>query len=139
MISYEKFHESLGRLKEQYDHYENDLNSGPRWVRPAVEESVIKRFETCYDCLHKVLRRHLIEVIGIAEVHPAPRAIFRAAHENGLLPSPVEQWNGYVKMRVGTAHDYSGEKAQQCLEGIADFLPDAAILYETLTGDSTER
>lgn len=133
MISYDKFRDSLRLLQEQHDNYVHRLESVPRWVRPAVEESVIQRFETCYDSLHKVLRRHLIEVVGIAEVSIAPMEIFRKADATDLLPSEFSQWETYNKLRVGTTHDYSGEKARRCLDIVPEFLIDASALYETLT------
>lgn len=136
MISYEKFRASLRLLQEQHENYVHRLDSAPRWVRPAVEESVIQRFETCYDSLHKVLRRHLIEVLGVAEVSIAPMEIFRNADATDLLPSGVPRWKTYNNARTGTTHDYSGEKARECLEVVPDFLSDAIALYERLTGEA---
>ena len=39
-----------------------------------MAESVIRRFEICYDTLWKVLRRLLIEELGIAEIPKQPQA-----------------------------------------------------------------
>ena len=138
MISYDKFRDSLRLLQEQHENYVHRLDSVPGWVRPAVEESVIQRFETCYDSLHKVLRRHLIEILGVAEVPVAPSKIFELASGSDLLPSGLERWQIYVNIRIGTAHDYSGEKARNCLETVPEFLADAGALYETLTGETWE-
>ena len=49
----------------------------PELIREAIAESVIQRFETCYDCLWKVLKRYLIEKLGLAEVPNSPNPIFR--------------------------------------------------------------
>ena len=43
------------------------------------------------------------------------------------------EWSGCTESRVGTAHDYSGEKAQACLEIMGDFIDDAIGLYQTMT------
>ena len=138
MISYDNFRNSLRLLQELHENYLERLDSVPRWARPAVEEAVVKRFETCYDSLHKVLRRYLIEVLGVAEVPGAPRRIFRLADESDLLPSDLDRWQGYVDVRVGAAHDYSEEKARKCRETVPEFLLDAIALYETLTGEAWE-
>ena len=50
-----------------------------------------------------------------------------------LLFSPVDNWLLYANTRIATAHDYSGDKAQQALEVIEAFVPDAIALYQTLT------
>lgn len=40
----------------------------------------------------------------------------------------------YANLRIGTAHDYSREKAAAALERVDDFTTDAIALYQTLTG-----
>ena len=66
MIDYEKFRMSLKRLEEQHENYRTLETSLPGLIQEAVAESVIQRFETCYDCLWKVLKRYLIYELGIA-------------------------------------------------------------------------
>ena len=100
-----------------------------------MAESVIQRFETCYDCLWKVLKRYLILKLGIADPPNSPAPLFRIAGENDLLAAPVEVWMRYVEARVDTTHDYDGEKAKRCLEIVPDFLHDAVLLHQTMTGE----
>lgn len=104
--------------------------------REAIAESVIQRFETCYDSLWKVLKRHLTEVLGLPEVPNSPKPLIRLAGQNDLLPSPVEQWLKYADARIGASHDYSGEKANEALAVMAAFIIDAIGLYRTMTGTS---
>ena len=59
MIDYDKFQLSLKRLEEQHDNYQQHDPSLSDLNREAIAESVIQRFETCYDCLWKVLKRIL--------------------------------------------------------------------------------
>ena len=59
VIEYDKFQMSLGRLEEQHTNYQNLDVSLPSVTQEAIAESVIQRFETCYDCLWKVLKRYL--------------------------------------------------------------------------------
>lgn len=134
----EQFRMFLKRLEEQHENYRQLDSSLPDLIREAVAESVIQRFETCFDCLWKVLKRYLIEEIGIADVPNSPKPIFRLANENGLLGTPLEQWFLYVKARTSTSHDYSIEKAQDCLEIMPQFTDDAIGIYQTMRDTTWE-
>ncbi|MCY4005629.1 MAG: nucleotidyltransferase substrate binding protein [Rhodobacteraceae bacterium] len=136
MIDYSKFYLSLKRLEEQQDNYLKLDADQPELICEGIAESVIQRFETCYDCLWKVVKRHLIEEMGIAEPPNSPKPTFRLANENGLLPSPVEQWFKYADARTDTSHDYDGQKAKACLGLVPTFIGDAIHLYHTLSGKS---
>ena len=136
MIDYDKFRLSLKRLEEQYENHRNFGPALPDITREGIAESVIQRFETCYDCLWKVLKRYLIEELGVADPPNSPRPVFRLAHENRLLSSPLEQWLQYASARTDTSHDYDGEKAKACLVLVPDFLDDAIGLYQTMTGEA---
>ena len=138
MVDYEKFRMSLKRLEEQYGNYRHLDVSLPELTREAIAESVIQRFETCYDCLWKVLRRYLIEELGLAETPNSPKPLFKLAYENELFDVPLERWLSYADRRVGTAHDDSGEKAQACLDVMDNFIDDAIGLYQTLSGETWE-
>ena len=135
MIDYGKFRLSLERLREQYANYRQPDLSLPEVTREAVVESVIHRFETCYDSMWKALKRYLVEELGVADAPNSPKPIFRLAFENHVLDSPVEQWLRYAELRVGTAHDYSLSKAEDCLAATGDFIADATQLYETIAGE----
>ena len=99
---------------------------------------MIQRFETCYDALWKVLRRYIIEELGIAEVPNSPRPIFRLANENHLLTAGGEQWELYVQTRIDTTHDYDGEKAANAIALMPEFISDAISLYSAMTGEPWE-
>lgn len=137
MIEYGKFRNSLKRLEEQHGNYRGidnlQLNS---IMRDAVAESVIHRFEICYDCLWKVLRRHLVEELGVPDAPNSPKPVFRLAFENNLFPSPIEKWLDYANSRINTSYDYDEGKARRCLGIINDFIDDAAGLYETMSGET---
>ena len=134
-IDYGKFRLSLKRLEERHANYQNAEVDQP-WLEESVAESVIQRFETCYDCLWKVLKRYLIYQLGITDAPNSPKPIFRLADRNGLYRSPPHQWLLYADRRIDTSHDYDGEKAKACLEIVADFISDAADLYETMSGET---
>ncbi len=135
MIDYGNFQKSLKHLELQFSNYQSLDPILPKLTQEAVAESVIQRFETNYDCLWKVLKRYLLEELGIPEVPNSPKPIFRLAFENNLLTSPIEQWLNYADARISTTHDYSGEKAQICLELMGDFIHDATQLYQIMSKD----
>ncbi len=136
MIDYDKFQQSLKRLEEQYENYRTLDASLHLLTQEAIAESVVRRFQTCFNCLWKVLKRFLIEKLGIADPPNSPKPVFRLAFENGLFATSLEEWLGYVDARIGTAHDYSGEKANACLEIMGDFIDDAIGLYQTMTEET---
>ena len=138
MIDYGKFRLSLKRLEEQYDNHRHGAPDRSELDREGVAESVIQRFETCYDCLWKVRKRYLTEALGVAEAPNSPKPIFRIAHENHLLASSLEQWLRYADARIDTSHDYDGEKALNCIALVPDFMDDAIGIYQTMSGATWE-
>lgn len=134
MIEYDKFEKSLKHLELQYNNYSTLDPAQPVLMKEAVSESVIQRFETCYDCMWKILKRYLSENLGLPEVPNSPKPILRLAANNDLFASSIEQWFLYADSRTSTSHDYSGEKADACLEIMQDFINDAIRLYEKMSG-----
>ena len=135
MIDYDKFEKSLRNLEVQLLNYEaaRERPELKNIDREAIAESVIQRFEICYDCLWKVLKRYLSENFGIPELPNSPKPLFRIAFENQLFPT-IEQWLLFADARVDTSHDYSGEKAQATIDSAFVFATDATALYQKMTG-----
>lgn len=73
MIDYSKFRSSLKRLEEQNGNYRQANPALSGLDREAIAESVIQRFETCYDCLWKVLKRYLTYELGVPETPNSPK------------------------------------------------------------------
>jgi nucleotidyltransferase substrate binding protein (TIGR01987 family) len=140
MIDYDKLQKSLKHLEQQFANYKlaQDRAELTDLDREAIAESVIQRFETCYDTLWKDLKRYLIEDSGLADVPDSPKKILKLAGQNELFASPMEQWLKYADARTSTAHDYSGEKAAEALLIVGDFIDDAIGLYQTMTGTTWE-
>ena len=138
MIDYSKFQKSLQQLQRQQANWQSlstrealsDLD------KEGIAESVIQRFETCYDCIWKTLKRHLNEKLGLPELPNSPKPIFRIAADNQLLVNSDAQWLIYAEARVQTAHDYDGLKAASTLSLMPAFIADAIALYQTLTGET---
>ncbi len=140
MIDYDKLQKSLKHLEQQFANYQlsQDRIELTDIDREAIAESVIHRFETCYDTLWKDLKRYLIEEIGLADVPNSPKPLLKLAGQNDLFASSVEQWLKYADARTSTAHDYSGEKTEETLAVVGDFIDDAIGLYQTMTGTTWE-
>ena len=135
MIDYGKFEKSLKHLEAQLRNYRAAAQR-PELTeldRQAIAESVIQRFEVCYDCLWKVLKRCLRETLGVPELPNSPKPLFRIAFENQLL-APIERWLLYADARADTSHDYSEEKARMTIDRAFLFAEDAAELYQKMTG-----
>lgn len=135
MVDYGTFKKALKHLELQYANHQTLNPELPVLIQEAVTESVMQRFETCYDCLWKVLKRYLQETLGLPEVPNSPKPILRLANENNLLVTPIEQWLHYANLRVGTSHDYSYVKAARCLDKVGDFIVDSIRLYQTMSGE----
>ena len=136
MIDYDKFEKSLKHLEEQYNNFLT-LDEKPylsKIDKEGIKESVIQRFEICYDSLYKILKRYLNEELGVPEIPNSPWPIFQIAFENKLLSNDILQWKKYVQARIGTTHDYSGEKADEAIGLMGNFVSDATDLYVIMTG-----
>jgi len=140
MIDYDKFQKALKHLELQYANYQSaqERSELTEIDREAIAESVIQRFETCYDTLWKDLKRYLIEELGLADVPNSPKPILKLASENGLFTASVEQLLTYADARTNTSHDYSGDKAAETLAIVGDFIDDAIGLYQTMTKTTWE-
>jgi len=135
-MNYQKLQQSLQRLESQHRYLESGKHSDlPVLAREAIPESVIQRFEVCFDTLWKHLKRHLVEIEGLsAEDMPnSPKPVLRIAHENHLLPGNINAWINYADLRADTSHDYSEEKMRNALRHMGGFIDEAVKVYETMT------
>ncbi|NCC51127.1 MAG: nucleotidyltransferase [Spartobacteria bacterium] len=138
MIDYTKFKDSLKHLELQFENYKTLDESLPELMQEAVVESVIQRFEVCFDTLWKTLKRYMGEDLGLADLPNSPKPLLRIANENKLFAATLEDWIAYADARTNTSHDYSHEKAQETLGVIEPFIDDAIGLYQTMTGTTWE-
>lgn len=107
--------------------------------KEAIKESLIQRFEICYDTLWKTLKRYLVEELGVPEVLNSPRALFRIAAENKLLHPNAEQWLRYAGAGTHTPHNHSGKKSRGATALMGSFIPDAISLLAKKTGSTWEQ
>ncbi len=136
MVDYSRFRLSLKRLIEQYENYRSSQPSTSQLTQEAIAESVIHRFEVCYDTLWKTLKRYLRESLGIPELPNSPKPIFRLCYENEVFDRTSNNWMDYAQVRINTSHDYSLEKATSALKLIEGFIEDSIILFESISGET---
>jgi len=140
MIDYSMLIKSLKHLEAQYTNFLTIDSRTDLGVleKEAIKESVIQRFETCYDTLWKTLKRYLIEELGLPEIPNSPKSLFRIAAENNLFKTNAEKWLRYADARIYTSPNYSEEKAEEALLLMHSFIPDAIDLLEKMTGSLWE-
>ncbi len=139
-VDYKKLEKALARLQERYADY-TDMGMRPELResdKESIKESLIQRFETCYDTLWKSLKIYL-EDQGLPNIPSSPRGIFRAAHENNVIKN-LEEWindaDSYYQARRDTTHDYSEEKAENALRKISNFVEDAEEIFQILSEET---
>ena len=139
--NYDKLSKSLERLKDQYENFLRlDQKNLSAIDEEAVKESVIQRFEVCYDTLFKSLTKYLREEEALIIDSVAPKAVLRKACESGLINQKMlAGWFEHIKLRVGTTHDYSSVKAEQALSKMNDFIRDVEYIYRTIISKTSGR
>ena len=136
MLDYGNFQKSLKNLEVQNQRHKDMDKEWPEWSKEGIAESVIRRFKICHDCLWKILNKHIKETEDVTENLDSPRRVFRRAAQLGLFSSSLDRWFQYTKARMDTTHDYSGEKAQNAIGLMDDFINDAIELYRTMTNET---
>lgn len=132
MIDLATLRTALNNLAEQHDHLHQLGSDTPRLTRDGIAESVIQRFEICYDMAWKVLRRHLHAEMRIPEIPNSPRPVFRIAVENHLMGDGAQRWQDYSSMRIKTTHMYSPEIVGSAIAIMPTFVRDTVDLIERL-------
>ena len=131
--NYEKLKKSLDRLKEQYQNFllldqkkRSDLD------KEAIKESVVQRFEICYDSFFKALKKYVQES-AVPVKSDAPKFILRKASDLGVMDQEaLANWFSYIDLRIGTTHDYSKIKAEKALSRMGEFIEDVEDIYKVM-------
>ena len=132
---YTNFRKSLMNLQARH----RDLLALPADASPETielyRESLIQRFEVCYDQLWKALRRYLITELD-TQPSSIPVRILRLAGEAGIMVGSPVRWRDYIKARNNTTHTYDEELTLAALDLMPSFINDATELYEAITGEA---
>ncbi len=119
---------TVERLREGLARYNLDRSDG------QIRDGLIQRFEFCYESSHKMLKRFLKETAPSRDAidRMSFADLIRAACEQGLPRGDWLAWRGYRDMRSRTSHAYDGVVAAEIIDGIPDFLEEAAHLSAEL-------
>ena len=134
-VDYDKLKKSLDRLVEQYEFFNLNEHTLSGNIKEGIKESVIKRFEICYDTLCKCFKKFTQEKAGLPMPN-SPTPLFRKAHESILIDrGMLERLLDYNDLRNAATHDYSEVKADKSFNKIGDFIQDATELYKQMSED----
>lgn len=130
-IDYTHLEKSLLRLKEQYNFYQSPaLSALPANAQDGIRESVVKRFEICYD----MLRQHSKKFLGSdGEGARTQKDVFRTLNKQLLKNQALlENLFNYVDARNATSHNYGEAVRDASFDCVADFIEDATEILKLL-------
>ena len=131
--NYEKLKKSLDRLKKQYQNFLLlDQKNISDLDKEAIKESVVQRFEICYDSFFKALKKYVQES-AVPVNSDEPKFILRKASDLGVMDQEaLANWFSYIDLRIGTTHDYSKIKAEKALSRMGEFIEDVEDIYKVI-------
>ncbi|MDA8576216.1 nucleotidyltransferase substrate binding protein [Candidatus Marinamargulisbacteria bacterium] len=119
---------ALTSFSKALDEYKKDESND------FIRDSVIQRFEFCYDLSVKFIKRHL----SLISANPSAinemsfQEIIREAYTKGILRNSWDTWWKYRDDRNATSHAYSEAKAIEVAGDVEAFLIEADYLVEHL-------
>lgn len=122
----------LANLEAQHEHLLGLDPATAFLTLEGISESVIQRFEICYDMAWKVLRKFLISELIIPEVPNSPKPVLRAAAENTLLGDAGQRRQDYSTTRTQTTYMYGIEFMTSAIQVMPAFIRDTANLVDRM-------
>jgi nucleotidyltransferase substrate binding protein (TIGR01987 family) len=98
-LAREQFSKAVAALRRALEQLEDEF----------VRDSIIKRFELCFETARKAMQRWLREQDELNQ-HSTKKDIFPAALRTGLIQD-VDTWNELGAARNDTSHEYDDVKA----------------------------
>ena len=133
---YEQLKKSRDRLKNQYEFFVANKATLEGNIAEAVKESVVKRFDICFDTLLKHMKKYMEEEVGLPEMSDHAQIIFRNAKKGRIISEDMQrQLHHYREIRNNSAHSYSEEEAQKTIDIVKYFIQDVTELYEQMVED----
>lgn len=109
-LNYEK---AVTRLREVLEEYGNHTHESS--MKTMLRDSVIQRFEICYELAWKAIKEFMVEE-GF-QVESFPKAILKAAYQNQIIHEE-ETWLNMIKDRNIASHEYNEEYIVEVVERI---------------------
>ena len=126
MLNLTAFRKAILTFKDAFNEYNNDQTN------TYVRDSVIQRFEYCYDLSKKMLIRHL-KNMGESDIDSQSLAdIVRLGARKGLLLHSWDVWSYYKDNRNATSHGYDESVAIKIVSQLDGFSNELDYFLEKL-------
>ena len=122
---------ALERLEESLSSFADKESKSPQ-RHSESRDSVIKRFEFCFDLLWKCLKDYLEKQCGISAA--SPKTVFRECLAQNVINK--EEFDGLLSMlddRNNTSHRYDESMAEEIAARAAAYYALMTALQERLT------
>lgn len=126
MLNLTAFRKAILTFKDAFNEYNNDQRN------TYVRDSVIQRFEYCYDLSKKMLIRHL-KNMGESDIDSQSLAdIVRLGAKKGLLLHSWDVWSYYKDNRNATSNGYDESVAIKIVSQLHGFSNELDYFLEKL-------
>ncbi len=123
----ENFEKALAKLAE----IPQQKETADPILQEIMRDSMIQRFEFCYELAWKTLRAYMMEN-GLAP-DSMPRPTFKMAYQNGIIDNE-ETWLSMIKDRNVASHQYNEDYIILVAERIqSEYIPALLALKEKFT------
>ncbi len=126
IIFMNKFEFKLNNFRKAVDRLEEVLRvdfdiEDDRVKQEILRDSIIQRFEFCYELAWKTLREYLLNE-GL-EIEPTPRKVFKSAYQNCIIDNS-DTWLNMIKDRNVSSHEYNEQSSIRVSENVEkEYLP----------------
>lgn len=125
---YMNFTKAVSRLQEVIEKFK--LNSNDDILDSIFRDSLVQRFEFCYELSWKTLKDYMVYV-GIS-VDNAPRSILKTAYQNEIIDNE-EIWLNMISDRNVASHEYNENHIEEVANRIEnDYLKEFVSLRDKL-------
>ncbi len=108
---YQNMCKAILKLQELIE--QSQLEQDDKFMQEVFRDSLIQRFEFCYEITWKTLREYLVYE-GFAEDN-SPRSVFKTAYQNNVINNQ-EVWLAMIRDRNVASHEYN----ESYIEEVAD-------------------
>lgn len=126
---FDNYTKAVDRLREVIALY--DVNKDIPMMNNIIRDSLIQRFEICYELSWKTIKEYMI--FEGYEVGTSPRSILKAAYQNELLDSE-ELWLNMISDRNVASHEYNEDYINEVTLRIQGYFNQFELLWKKLQG-----
>lgn len=124
---FDNYTKAVDRLREVIALY--DVNKDIPMMNNIIRDSLIQRFEICYELSWKAIKEYMI--FEGYEIGTSPRSILKAAYQNELLDSE-ELWLNMISDRNVASHEYNEDYINEVALRIQGYFNQFDLLWKKL-------